>query len=261
MLSRNEIKALARLQQKKFRVEEQRFLIEGPRLILECLRSDWPLEKLLVTAAFRERPLAQALLSRARERQVPVFEISRLDLDRLCETAHSQGIVGVVRMKVPEVDPVSLFTSLPRCLFVAIERLQDPGNLGTIIRTAEWLGAHAVVVGPECVEWSNPKTLRASVGAVFHLPVYEIETFVDFLQEVRKFGASVYAADQRGEFPYTTLRYGPKKVLLLGEEAHGLSEDCRRLADYTVTIPRRGKIESLNVAIAAAILMADMMRS
>jgi len=261
MLSRNEIKEIAKLQQKKYRISEKKILVEGPRLVLEALRSDWQIEKIIMTPAFRDRPLAQVLIGKAKERKSPLYEVPRTEFNRMSDTIHSQGILGVVKMKQWEYQPLDMLVQTPKCLFVTIEKLQDPGNLGTIIRTAEWLGANAVILGPDCVEWSNPKTLRATMGAIFHLPVFELEQFVEFLQEAKKFGAFIYAADLRGDFPYTTLRYSTKKLLLLGDEVQGISERCITLADYKVVIPRRGRIESLNVSIAAAILMAEMTKN
>ncbi len=260
MLSRSDVKTLARLQQKKFRLAEQKILVEGPRLIIEALRSDWTVEKLVYTGDFRNRPLADDLLDIARSKNIRAFEVSRAEFKKLSDTVHPQGVLAVVQIKRWPFTPIELLDQTARNLFVAIERLQDPGNLGTIIRCAEWLGANAVVVGPECVEWGNPKALRASMGAVFYIPVFEIEDFYEFLAEAKRRGAVFYAADQQGDFPYSTLRYAPKKVLLLGEEARGLSEDSLKYADYKIAIPKRGKMESLNVSIAAAILMAEMVR-
>ncbi|RMD96686.1 MAG: RNA methyltransferase, partial [Calditrichaeota bacterium] len=164
MLSRNDIKNLARLQQKKYRLAEQKFIIEGLRLVIEALRSDWPIELLLMTHDFSERPPAPAIIAKARQKQIPVYQVPKMEFKKITDTVHSQGVLAILRMKQWEDTPISLFQKLRRCLFVAIEKLQDPGNLGTIIRTAEWLGADAAVLGPECVEWSNPKALRASMG-------------------------------------------------------------------------------------------------
>ncbi len=261
MLSRSDVKTLVRLQQKKFRLAEQKILVEGPRLIIEALRSDWVVEKLVYTPDFRERPLANDLIEIGKNKNIRAFEISRTEFKKLSDTVNTQGVLAVVQIKRWPFTPIELLDRTAKNLFVVIERLQDPGNLGTIIRCAEWLGASAVVLGPDCVEWGNPKALRASMGAIFYIPVYEIDDFYDFLAEAKRRGAVFYAADQKGDFPYSTLRYAPKKVLLLGEEARGLSQECLKYADYKIAIPKRGKMESLNVSIAAAILMAEMVRS
>ncbi|MDZ7345111.1 MAG: RNA methyltransferase, partial [candidate division KSB1 bacterium] len=127
-------------------------------------------------------------------------------------------------------------------------------------RTADWLGVDGLLVGKECVEVFNPKVVRASMGAIFHLPIYEVEDFSGTLRRIQNFSTVLYGADQSGDFPYFLLRYAPKKMLLLGDEVEGFSAEVNALIQHRVSIPRRGKGESLNVAIAAAILLAEMSR-
>lgn len=260
MISRRDAKAIARLQRKKYRLSEKKILLEGPRLILEAFRADWPVERIVHTQAFLDSTLAESVTGEAEQRNIPVEKVLVSDFKRFSTTVHSQGVVAIAGLKEWLDDPVATLHAQANCFFIAIEKLQDPGNLGTIIRTAEWLGADAAVLGPECVEWTNPKALRATMGAAFYLPIYESGDFCKFLHSTKQRGAVIYAADQKGDFPYTTLRYAPKKILLLGEEARGLSEQGAALADHKVVIPRRGSGESLNVAIAASILMAEMTR-
>ncbi|MFQ5633233.1 MAG: TrmH family RNA methyltransferase, partial [bacterium] len=116
----------------------------------------------------------------------------------------------------------------------------------------------AVILGPECTAWHNPKTLRATMGAIFHLPVIEAPNFQQFLADMKKSEAKILLADQAGKISYTYMEYTSKKILLIGNETHGVSEACKKLADDRVAIPRRGKGESLNAAIAAAILIAEI---
>ncbi len=260
MLSRNDIKTLARLHQKKYRRLDKKMLVEGARLTYEALQSDWPTNRVLHTQAFLATPHAEKVLGLAHERGIPVTEITQIEFKKISDTVNSQGVIAEVGMKDWGENPLQCLRENHKCLMVAIEKLQDPGNLGTIMRTAEWLGADALILGPETVSWSNMKALRASMGAVFHLPVFEVDDFVDTLAQAKRFGAMIYAADQRGDFPYTTLRYPAKKVLLLGGEVAGVSEQALALSDLNIVIPARGKGESLNVAIAAAILMAEMTR-
>lgn len=259
MLSRNDLKLLTRLQQKKYRKEAGRFLVEGPRPILEALQSEWHVEKIFHTQAFQETRLANEIFETAHRNGTPCARIPQTEFNRLSATMNPQGVIALIRNKQNTQNPVDYLKALPKALIVAIERLQDPGNLGTIIRTAEWLGAEAMVLGRACVDWQNPKALRASMGASFHIPIFEVD-FLPFLQEVKKTGCTIYAADQHGDFPYATLRYSRKNILLLGDETHGISVPARGLADHNVVIPKRGKGESLNVAIAAAILIAEMVK-
>ncbi|HHL71887.1 MAG TPA: RNA methyltransferase [Bacteroidetes bacterium] len=260
MLSRNDIKTLARLHQKKYRRLEQKMLVEGARLTFEALQSDWTITRVLHTHAFRSTPQAEKIFELAKKRSIPTIETTQIEFKKISDTVNSQGVIAEVEMKNWGDNPLHCLRENHKCLMVAIEKLQDPGNLGTIMRTAEWLGADALILGPDTVSWSNMKALRASMGAVFHLPIFEVDDFVGTLELAKRYGATIYAADQRGDFPYTTLRYPAKKILLLGGEVKGISEQALALSDLNIVIPARGKGESLNVAIAAAILMAEMSR-
>jgi TrmH family RNA methyltransferase len=258
MLSKNDLKSIARLTQKKYRLETNRFLAEGGRLCEEAIKSNWTVERVLYCPSFLQSLRAREALQLAQERNVPVDEVPSEIFVGLSDTMHSQGILAVVQKRPLANDPFEQMRQVPRCLWVGIEKLHDPGNMGTILRTADWLGVDGLLVGKQCVEVYNPKVVRASMGAIFHLAVYEVEDFVGLLRRFQMFGAVLYGADQAGDFPYSVLRYAPKKMLLLGDEVDGISPEVGAIIQHRVSIPRRGGGESLNVAIAAAILLAEM---
>jgi TrmH family RNA methyltransferase len=258
MLTRNDLKSIARLTQKKYRLEMGRFLAEGGRLCEEAIKSNWGVEHVLYCPSFLQSLRAREALQLAKERHVPIDEVPSEVFVGLSDTMHSQGILAVVQKRLPADDPIEQMRQVPRCLWVGIEKLHDPGNMGTILRTADWLGVDGIVVGKHCVEVYNPKVVRASMGAIFHLPVYEADDFVGVLRRFQTFSAVLYGADQSGDFPYSVLRYAPKKVLILGDEVEGISPEVGATLHHRVSIPRRGGGESLNVAIAAAILLAEM---
>ncbi len=260
MLSKNELREIARLTQKKYRLEMNRFLAEGGRLCEEAIKSGWKVERVIYCPSFLQSLRARQALQLAEERGVAVDEVASEVFVGLSDTMHSQGIIAIVEKRAPEGDPIERVRGVPRCMWVGIEKLHDPGNMGTILRTADWLGVDGVVIGKECVEVYNPKVVRASMGSVFHLPIYEVEDFVGVLRRFQTFSSVLYGADQSGDFSYSMLRYAPKKVLLLGDEVEGLSQEVNALLQHRVSIPRRGGGESLNVAIAAAIMLAEMNR-
>jgi TrmH family RNA methyltransferase len=189
-----------------------------------------------------------------------VHDIDEASFNKLSQTMHAQGVVAVVNRRVTEGDPFEIIKQMPRCLWVGIDRMHDPGNLGSIMRTAEWLGIDGILVGQDCVEIFNPKVVRSSMGAIFHLPIHQIADLPELLRRLQQFGCFTYAADQAGDFPYTSITYAAKKILLLGDEADGLSEQILEVTQHRVAIPRKGHGESLNVAIAAAIVLAEMVR-
>jgi TrmH family RNA methyltransferase len=260
MLSKNDLKMIARLTQKKYRLELNRFLAEGGRLCEEAIKSDWKVERVIYCPSFLQSLRARQALQLASERNVAIDEVPSDVFVSLSDTMHSQGLLAVVEKRPPAGDPVERMRGVPRCLWVGIEKLHDPGNMGTILRTADWLGVDGVVIGKECVEIYNPKVVRASMGSVFHLPIFEVDDFAGVMRRFQNFSAVLYGADQSGDFSYSMLRYAPKKVLLLGDEVDGLSPEAGAIIQHRVSIPRRGGGESLNVAIAAAILLAEMSR-
>jgi len=260
MLSKSDLRDIARLTQKKYRLEMNRFLAEGGRLCEEAIKSGWKVEHVIYCPSFLQSLRARQALQLAQERRVTIDEVPTEVFVSLSDTIHSQGILAVVEKRAPDSDPVERVRQAPRCLWVGIEKLHDPGNMGTILRTADWLGVDGVIVGKPCVEVYNPKVVRASMGAIFHLPIYEIEDFVGLIRRFQNFSTVLYGADQSGDFSYSILRYAAKRVLLLGDEVDGLSPKVGALLQHRVSIPRRGGGESLNVAIAAAILLAEMSR-
>ncbi len=260
MLSKNDLKAIVRLTQKKYRLEEQKFLAEGGRLCEEAIQSGWEIEQIVYCTSFLHSLRARQALKLAQQRNIPTAEVATEDFVSISDTVNSQGLVAVVHRRAAEVDPLEHMRGVPRCLWVGIEKLHDPGNLGTILRTADWLGVDGVILGPNCVEVFNPKVVRASMGSIFHLALHDIEDFSGLLKKFQMFGAVLYGADQSGDFPYTTLRFASKKMLVLGDEIEGISPAVKEMIQHRVSIPRRGGGESLNVAIAAAILLAEMCR-
>lgn len=260
MLSQNTLKKYVRLASKKYRQKDGKFLAEGARLCEEALNAEWPVECVLFCKALLRSSRARAAVELAQHRGVPAHEIEPQVFDRLSQTKHAQGIVAVVQRRAPQGDPFELIRQAPRCLWVAIDRMHNPGNLGTIIRTASWLGVDGLLIGNDCVEVFNPKVVRASMGAIFHAALYEVSDLASLLRRLQQFSCVTYAADQSGDFPYTSLRYANKKILLLGDEIDGLSAELRAVAQHRVAIPQKGHGESLNVAIAAAILVAEMAR-
>ncbi len=259
-LSQNALKSLAKLRQKKHRREAGRYIAEGARLVQEALLSKCPVECLVCTGAFQENALADKIFRLANHRKIQCFETGSKDFARLAETVHSQGVLAVVHLEKTSQNTLREIASQDECLILAIEKLHDPGNLGTIFRTAAWFGVDGVALGTDCVDWTNGKVLRASMGACFNLPIFEICDFEDYLGKQKENGAVIYASTPKSGKNYVETEYAKRKILLVGDETEGLSQTSIELADQKITIPRRGSGESLNAASAAAILFAEVTR-
>jgi len=248
-LSNRRSKEIASLARKKYRERLGQLLIEGVRSVEAAVEADAPLVELIVSEAAQEDERVQAFVQAA---AVPVHTVSEHDLGKLSDVQTSQGVLAVARIKLLPEDRLS---SCPTIL--ALDGVQDPGNVGTLIRTAAWFGARAVLAGPGTADVFNPKVVRATMGGLWDVPLARTDDLATTLTRLQKAGFSCYGADLEGT---SAARWTPRNpsVLVLGSEAHGLSPDVQALLDEHIAIqgaPRREGTESLNVAIAGGILV------
>ncbi len=241
------------LQSPKGRRERSAFLAEGPRVVAEALRAGWDI---LAAAVCQElvRPAGQAVVNRLRDGPWPCYEMSERAFRALSAEQNPQGVAIAARQRLFSLDELGELVRGGRVLPVAWN-ISDPGNMGTLIRTAEFLGAPALVAVGTCVDFFEPKVVRATAGTIFHLPLARAgaEEFLDWALSAGLLLVVTVADDG---VPPDALDVGERAVaLLLGNEAHGLPPEAVAAADMTVTIPRRGKTESLNVAVAAGIIL------
>lgn len=178
--------------------------------------------------------------------------------DRMSDTRSPQGILCVVNRREHGLEEL---LSVPDPLLVLLESLQDPGNLGTIIRTAEGAGVTGVIVNRETVDLYNPKVIRSTMGSVYRVPVVCAEDLSKTADILKKRGVRVYAAHLAGKKSYDSLSYKGGTAFLIGNEGRGLSEGLTKLADEYLRIPMEGQVESLNASVAAALLMYEAHRS
>ena len=241
------VQAAARLHKRAMREQDRRFLIEGAQGVAEALAESPPaLETLFVEDDLHE------LAVRAREVGVDVVHADMAVLSRLTSTVTPQGILGVA----PFID-VSL-EALPGegCVSV-LHEVRDPGNAGTILRSGDAAGTSGVVFTASSVDVYNPKTVRASAGSVFHLPVVRGVSTGDAIEHLRAQGRRILAMDARGSEPlYATDVSGPI-AFVFGNEAHGLPQEVVSMADATVRVPHAGRAESLNLAAAATVCLFE----
>ncbi len=175
--------------------------------------------------------------------------------NRLCDTKHPQGIMAVIKKpqyKMQEL--LKLSEQDLSCTYLILEGISDPGNLGTIIRTAEAAGVKAVFIGAGSADVFSPKTVRSTMGSIFRVPFVYTEDPAEVAKALKERSVTVYAAHLSGELLGET-KLMPKRAFMIGNEANGLSEGLAALADKKIRIPMHGRVESLNAAIAAAVLM------
>lgn len=246
-----QVKRLLQLQKKsKVRNEEKVFLVEGLRMFAEVPENR--VEKVYISESLYNRKKQDLNLDRFS------FEVlSDAVFQHVSDTKTPQGILSVVRQKDYDIDTI-LNVENPH--FMVLDNLQDPGNLGTIVRTAEGAGVDAVFLSKESVDIYNPKTIRSTMGSIYRMPVIYIEDLLELLQIFKKKGIKSYAAHLGGENTYDKEDYKSGTAILIGNEGNGLREEVANHADVWVQIPMQGQVESLNAAIAASILMFEVYR-
>lgn len=231
----------------KEREEARAFVIEGVRLVEEAARANWPFQFALYSTGLSER--GDHLLNSLSELQVDVEEVSGDLLQKLSETESHQGILAVV-----ESTALALPAS-PEFIIIA-DQIRDPGNLGTLLRTAAAAGAQALITPPETTDAFAPKVVRAGMGAHFRLPIHA-KAWAEIAAYTR--GLDVYVADMHGESCWQADLRKPL-ALIIGSEAEGVSDEARRLATKRISIPMSGNVESLNAAVAGSVLMFEVVR-
>lgn len=250
VLSRRERKLLRELHKRAPRAQSGRFLAEGRRVIEELLASPLRLEALVYTSSFEDSEGGQEVVGAAGQLGVRCERVDDRELSSYAATRHPQGVIAVAR--VPELSLDKITTEPEPAAVLLLDAVSDPGNLGTLVRTAEALGATGVITLPGSADAWGPKAVRASAGSTFRLPVVEAG-WPEAAGWLRARGFRILAADAGGEPAGPEL--APKTALAVGSEGAGLSAGVLRDADAVVGVRLRGRAESLNVAAAAAILL------
>jgi TrmH family RNA methyltransferase len=247
------IQAVRKLQtQAKVRHEQHVFVIEGVRLSEEALQGAWEAQLVLYTDALDER--GRAIVDRFSARGTPAEQVSGVVMEAISETETPQGLLVVLTQHTLPLP------NEPHFLLI-LDGVRDPGNLGTILRTAGAAGVQAACLAPGCADPWSPKVLRAGMGAHFHLPIYSFGW-----QDIRstlKLSSNklqVYLADSSEGISYTRVDFRLPLALIVGGEAAGVGNEAISLVDMKVHIPMPGGSESLNAAIAASILLFEVVR-
>ena len=238
MLSRNQVKLIQKLQQKKYRNELNLFIVEGKKSIVEFLQAGYRLELLIATEVF-----ATALNGQ------PITLVSKEELRKVSSLKNPDEGLAIFHQRQHK-------GILQEGVILALDNVQDPGNLGTLIRLCDWFGIETLICNSQTVDCYNPKVVQATMGSLTRVAVH----YLDLAGFLATCALPLYAMDLDGENLYTT-EFPEDCVLILGNEANGISPEVRALTDGIITIPRFGKLqqtESLNVAMAGAIVVSQV---
>ncbi len=246
-----QVKELLQLQKKsKVRNERNIFLVEGIKMFLEAPRNR--IEKVFISETLFNRKKQELNLD-----GLKVEILSDKVFSHVSDTKTPQGILCVMRQKKTKLEEI--FAQKPEHLMI-LDNLQDPGNLGTIVRTAEGAGVSGIILSKDCVDIYNPKTIRSTMGSIYRMPFLYVEDLENTIEEVKKQNIKVYAAHLQGKNNYDEENYKTGCAFLIGNEGNGLRDEIAKKADIWVKIKMHGEVESLNAAIASSILMFEVCR-
>lgn len=245
MISKSQISFIKSLHQKKIRKEQGLFIVEGLKSIQEFINSEYVVDSVYCT---------ETLMSKLDNlsRKIKPVGITESELSRISALSTPQAILAVVQ--IPKQTDLNI-KKRDGSFILALDGVQDPGNLGTIIRTADWFGLNTILCSKDTAEVYNPKVVQASMGSLSRVNII----YTDLGDVLSQINIPVYGALLNGKSIYET-DFGQEGIILLGNEGNGISEDLIEKINYPITIPRYGKAESLNVAISASIFCSELRR-
>ncbi|WP_336743278.1 TrmH family RNA methyltransferase [Paenibacillus sp. y28] len=255
------VKTWSQLLDRKGREKQGRFIIEGTHLVVEALRSAADIETILVSPFARGAEELQQAWHLWQEEHpghsLEWVEVSDEILVKCSDAQTPQPVLAILRK--PDQAADALFELGDAPLVVVVDGVQDPGNLGTIIRSCDAAGADAVVLGRGTVDLYNPKTVRSTMGSLFHLPIVQAD-LIPLLTEARSRGIRIVSTSLQAQQTCYETDWREGAWIVVGHEANGVSAGVTELVDTSVIIPMRGQAESLNVAMAATIMLFEATR-
>lgn len=255
--SNGKIKWVCTLREKaKLRKKEQKFIAEGCKMFLEA-----PMEsicEIYVSESFFKKDGELENACKRRLEQLPYEVVSDDVYRKMSDTVTPQGILCVIAMQ--ESNPEDMIKDVDVPLFILLENLQDPGNLGTILRTAEGAGVTGVILSRDCVDLYNPKVIRSTMGSIYRVPHFYTSNLCEEIAGLKEKGVAVYAAALDSAECYDTYSYTEACAFLIGNEGNGLTKEAVLAAGQSCYLPMEGQVESLNASVAASILMYEAYR-
>lgn len=249
-----EIKALA--SQRKRRKEAGLFVAEGLKLITDAMEAGWPIRTLVFGAEVRDQPMVSQAAAKARARGALVLDVNRAVLTAITRRDNPQMVVGVFEQQwfdIERIDPART------PLWIGLDNVRDPGNLGTIIRTADAVGADGIMLIGDTTDPFAVEAVRATMGSIFHLPIVRV-TREAFLSWRKKWPGAVIGTHLEGAVDYRKVDYTDPVLLLMGTEQSGLPEQMTDACSQLVRIPQAGQADSLNLAVATAVMLYEIRR-
>lgn len=248
------VKYTKSLLKSKNRQKESRYIIEGYRILTLAMECDAEVDYVFINETFEDKEDHKNLLDILKDKSIKVFKTTNKIFKELVDTENTQGILGVIKFKERKIE----HNIKNEDKFVLIlDRIQDPGNMGTIIRTADAAGVDAIIALKGCVDIYNPKVIRSTMGSIFDMNIIHC-TQEECLKELKSKDFKIVSSYLNTDNYYHKTEYGNNVALVIGNEANGVNDDLINESDILVKIPIYGNAESLNAAISSAILMYEI---
>ncbi|AUG57226.1 MAG TPA: 23S rRNA (guanosine(2251)-2'-O)-methyltransferase RlmB [Ruminiclostridium sp.] len=250
------IKEVKSLKNRKYREAKNMYFIEGIRFVQEALKENIKPYKIFISEKLEGVKGGKEILKTINEKKLDYFVLPHKLFKEISDTDNPQGILAQIEMKKYSLEEMVNENNF----LVVLDAIQDPGNMGTIIRTADAAGATGVVLSEGCVDVYNPKVLRSTMGSVFHVPIYNSKDILKDLKYFKEKKIMICASHLEGETAYFNLENVDNVAIVIGNEARGIRDDIKDISDVLVKIPMKGRAESLNASIAAGLLIFEIMR-
>lgn len=251
--SNSTIKKIKNLYRRKQRWAKKMFLIEGIKIVEESIDNDYSIKNIVYSDDLFDVQGGEVFFNRIKHDE-RLIHVPRKLYREISDMESPQGILGVVEFQINLIENASLNDKT--CILL-LDKVKDPGNMGAIIRTADAFGIDGVIVTEGCVDIYNSKVVRATMGSIFRVPIYNESNGVEIIKELKKKGLLIYSTSLEESKYIQNVDFNKSCVLIIGNESRGVSQDIIALADELIKIPMPGGAESLNAAIASSIIMYE----
>lgn len=250
-------KEVLNLKTSRGRKKTKTYFVEGVKLVDEAIRTPECIVKVFYQTGFGMKREEKILLEKLEKDNIAIYELSKTLFKELADTEETQGIIAVLNQKWYELDEF-LKEDREKSTLLLLDRVQDPGNIGTIIRTAEALNVDGIVFRKGSADPFNPKVVRSTMGSILRMPIFKSEDVVSDLNRIKKLGYKALATSLEGSEYVHETSFSPKNVLIIGNEANGVDDELFELSDKLLKIEMLGSAESLNAAIATGIILHEI---
>jgi len=255
-LSKNKISYLTSLSKKKYRKLYKKFIIEGSKIIDEVLKSSYTLDSIIYEIGKGDK--YRHLIELCKKRNIGIYQGKSTELRKISCLKTAPGICAVVNIREKKADLKKILNSNK---IIAVNNLKDPGNLGTILRTAEWFGIKNILLDPGTCELYNPKVIQSTMGAVFHMEISENVDLINTIPNLKKEHYIILASSPDGESLSKFNFSRSKTAVVIGNESEGIDDEIFKISDYIINITGKGKIDSLNAAVSCGIIIWELMKN